>query len=132
MKTIQMTSNSSGRPVANQFELFDSLGNRFFQSYKSMIAKISNTGKVFLDKNYWDYSTTTGKYRNQFLNEKIAETRKKIESGQYILIDLNSEMDAYQEQELKAKFFDTWKAEEQDQKQEFRNKRYAERLLETI
>ena len=128
MKTIQMTSNSSGRPVANQFELFDGLGNRFFQSYRSMIAKISNTGKVFLDKNYWDYSATTGKYRNQFLNEKIAETRKKIESGQYILIDLNSEMDAYQEQELKAKFFDTWKAEEQDQEQKIRNERYAERL----
>ena len=128
MKTIQMTSNSSGRPVANQFELFDGLGNRFFQSYRSMIAKISNSGKVFLDKNYWDYSATTGKYRNQFLNEKIAETRKKIESGQYILIDLNAEMDAYQEQELKAKFFDTWKKEEQGQEQEFRNKRYAERL----
>ena len=128
MKTIQMTSNSSGRPVANQFELFDGLGNRFFQSYRSMIAKISNSGKVFLDKNYWDYSATTGKYRNQFLNEKIAETRKKIESGQYILIDLNSEMDAYQEQELKAKFFDTWKAEEQDQEQKIRNERYAERL----
>ena len=128
MKTIQMTSNSSGRPVANQFELFDGLGNRFFQSYKSMIAKISNSGKVFLDRNYWDYSTTTGKYRNRFLNENIAQTRAKIKSGEYILVDLNAEMDAYQEQELKAKFYDTWKAEEEAKDQEFRNKRYAERL----
>ena len=128
MKTIQMTSNSSGRPVANQFELFDGLGNRFFQSYRSMIAKISNSGKVFLDKNYWDYSTTTGKYRNRFLNENIAQTRAKIKSGEYILVDLNAEMDAYQENELKAKFFDTWKAQEEAKEQKFRNERYAERL----
>jgi len=125
MKTIQMTSNSSGRPVANQFELFDGLGNRFFQSYRSMIAKISNSGK---DKNYWDYSTTTGKYRNRFLNENIAQTRAKIKSGEYILVDLNAEMDAYQENELKAKFFDTWKAQEEAKEQKFRNERYAERL----
>ena len=128
MKTIQMTSNSSGRPVANQFELIDGLGNRFFQSYRSMIAKISNSGKVFLDKNYWDYSTTTGKYRNRFLNENIAQTRAKIKSGEYILIDLNAEMDAYQENELKAKFFDKWKAQEEAEAQKFRNERYAERL----
>ena len=131
IKTMKMTpiySERSGRPVANQFELFDGLGNRFFQSYRSMIAKISNSGKVFLDKNYWDYSTTTGKYRNAFLGENIAETRKKIESGEYILVDLNAEMDAYQENELKAKFFDKWKAQEEAEAQKFRNERYAERL----
>jgi|TARA_R100000479_G_scaffold54981_1_gene26072 hypothetical protein len=93
-----------------------------------MIAKISNVGKVFLDKNYWDYSTTTGKYRNAFLGENIAETRKKIKSGEYILVDLNAEMEAHQEQELKAKFFQKWKDEDEAKAQAFRNERYAERL----
>jgi hypothetical protein len=37
----------------------------------------------------WDSSVTTGRYRNQFLGEKLAETRKKIKTGEYTLIDLN-------------------------------------------
>ena len=52
MKTMQMTSPKSGNPVANQFEIIDSLGNRFFQSYRSMIAKISASGKVFSEINF--------------------------------------------------------------------------------
>ena len=43
----------------------------------------------YLDKTYWDYSTTTGKYRNQFLGETKKETEKKIKSGEYALVDLN-------------------------------------------
>jgi hypothetical protein len=46
-------------------------------------------GNVTLDKHYWDYSTTTSRYRNQFLREKTAETRQKINSGVYKLADLN-------------------------------------------
>ena len=38
---------------------------------------------------YWDYSRTTGVYRNQFLGEGIVNTRAKIESGEYKLADLN-------------------------------------------
>jgi len=123
MKTYQMTSPNSGNPVANQFEIIDSLGNRFFQSYNSMIAKISNVGKVFLDKTYWNYSTTTGKYRNRFLNEKIAQTRAKIKSGEYILVDLNAEIEAHQEEELKNKYFSKWKNEEEEKAQAFRIER---------
>ena len=46
-------------------------------------------GKTFLDKTYWNYSVTTGKYRNQFLGETKKETEAKIKSGEYILTDLN-------------------------------------------
>ena len=46
-------------------------------------------GATFLDKRYWNYSRTTGKYRNMVLDEDIKETRKKIEEGVYILADLN-------------------------------------------
>lgn len=87
MRVENMTS-ARGNKVANQFIINDN-GAEYFQSYRSIIAKKSQ-GKIYLDEYYWDYSTTTGKYRNQFLNEGIADTRKKIASGEYILTDLNN------------------------------------------
>lgn len=89
--------SSNGNDVPNQFTIrvktenenqvaFDEI---YFQSYNSIIAKKDFDGSITLDKNTWDYSTTTGKYRNQFLGEGIAETRKKIENGTYLLVDLN-------------------------------------------
>jgi len=88
MKVSNMTSNS-GNKIANQFIIEDDFTNSiFFQSYDSMIAQKKN-GKVYLDERYWDYSVTTGKYRDQFLGETKAETQKKIDSGEYILTDLN-------------------------------------------
>tara|TARA_B100001287_G_scaffold232973_1_gene204238 strand:+ start:641 stop:1081 length:441 start_codon:yes stop_codon:yes gene_type:complete len=127
MKTHQMTSPNSGRPVANQFIIYDAIGNKYFQSYNSVIAKIASNGQIFLDKNFWDYSTTTGKYRNKFLGECIADTRKKIKVGEYVLVDLNAEMEAHQEQQLKSKFFQKWKDEEAAKEQAFRDERLAER-----
>jgi len=88
MKVENMTS-PNGNKVANQFIISDN-GDEYFQSYRSIIAKRSK-GKIYLDDYYWDYSTTTGKYRNEFLGERIADTRKKINSGEYILTDLNCE-----------------------------------------
>jgi len=86
MKVENMTS-PQGNKVANQFIITDN-GDEYFQSYNSIIAKRSN-GKIYLDDVFWDYSRTTGKYRNEFLGEGIAETRKKIKSGEYILTNLN-------------------------------------------
>ncbi len=74
--------------VANQFEIYDN-GKKYFQSYNSIIVMIDK-GKVFLDEKYWNYSKTTGKYRNQFLGETTDETKKKIKSGEYTLTDLNN------------------------------------------
>ena len=91
MKTENMTS-TNGNKVANQFIITDDNGNEFFQSYRSVIVKKNYEGdtvKIFLDQKYWNYSTTTGRYRNIFLNETIKDTRKKIKSGEYILTDLN-------------------------------------------
>ncbi len=78
----------NGNKVANQFEIYTDEG-KYFQSYRSIIAFKDNKGQVFLDDYYWDYSKTTGKYRNLFLNEGIVETRKKIKSGEYKLKQLN-------------------------------------------
>ena len=88
IKVKQMTSPRSGGPVANQFIIYTSKG-RYFQSYYSIIAFKDNEGNVTLDLYDWDYSRTTGKYRNEFLGEGIADTRVKIESGEYKLADLN-------------------------------------------
>ena len=87
MKVENITS-ARGNTVPNQFIITDN-GDEYFQSYRSIIAKRSK-GKIYLDDYYWDYSVTTGKYRNEFLGEGIAETRKKIASGEYILTNLNN------------------------------------------
>ena len=75
--------------VRNQFTI-NFAGNRYFQSYDSIICMQDSKGKMYLDKTYWKYSRTTGKYRNKWLGEDIKETEKKIKSGKYILTDLNS------------------------------------------
>jgi hypothetical protein len=81
-KIIQMLGRT-GQPAANQFLIFTKEGT-YFQSYKSIIAF-----NIQLDSYYWDYSATTGKYRNDFLGEGIADTRAKIESKEYFLTNLN-------------------------------------------
>ncbi len=87
IKVRGMTS-SNGSDIPNQCIIHTNDG-QYFQSYTSIIAFIDNNNQVFLDEYYWDYSTTTGKYRNQFLGEGIAETRNKIKSGEYKLTNLN-------------------------------------------
>ena len=82
-------SPRTNKPVANQWVITTDEGE-FFQSYKSIIAFTPyGGGKTVLDEKFWDYSTTTGKYRNEFLGEGIEETRKKIASGEYTLANLN-------------------------------------------
>lgn len=106
LKVSNFKSPRSGNSVANQFLVSyrekrdDGQFNRVevFQSYGSVIARVTTIPKVDgyvnrlveLDENTWDYSRTTGKYRNEFLGEGVAETRKKIESGEYSVVNLNS------------------------------------------
>lgn len=90
MRVENMTS-SNGNKIANQFVIY-SEGCTVFQSYDSVIVKRTyENGKrvVILDRDKWDYSKTTGKYRNQFLGESKKETERKIKSGEYRLEDLN-------------------------------------------
>lgn len=56
-----------------------------FQSYSSPIA-LKKNGKTYIFKD-GDYSTTTGKYRNDFLGETKKETLAKLKSGEYIAVD---------------------------------------------
>ena len=100
MKVENMTSDRSGKAVANQFIITEhgrgALGNftsrETFRSYDSVIAIVTqwpDSTKTEIDRTYWDYSVTTGKYRTQFLGETKKETQAKIDSGEYILADLN-------------------------------------------
>ena len=89
---VQNITGRTGKPVANQFVISDGIAE-YFQSYNSVIARrvmIAGQAMVTLDINKWDYSATTGKYRNQFLGETIKETRAKIKTGEYKLADLNA------------------------------------------
>lgn len=86
MKVQNMGSNK-GNTIANQF-IISGNGETVFQSYNSIIAKKTANG-IVLDSHYWDYSKTTGKYRNQFLNEDKKETERKIKEGIYKLENLN-------------------------------------------
>jgi hypothetical protein len=100
IKVKNMTS-PNGNKVANQFIIEiakDPIsGNcgEYFQSYDSIIAyrerftPDKRDRQVVLDSETWDYSRTTGKYRNIFLGESKAETEKKIKDGIYKLADLN-------------------------------------------
>jgi|TARA_R100000084_G_scaffold78142_1_gene35649 hypothetical protein len=85
---MNMKSSRSGKKVKNQFLICTDKG-QYFQSYRSIIAFKDNAGNVTLDRNRWDYSVTTGKYRNQFLRMNKAETEKAIKAGQIKLEDLN-------------------------------------------
>ena len=89
IKVQNLRSTRTGNNVANQFIIYTNKGT-YFQSYSSIIAFIrKKDSKVFLDSYYWDYSRTTSKYRNEFLNEYTAETREKIKTKEYKLTNLN-------------------------------------------
>tara|TARA_A100001515_G_scaffold104821_1_gene85497 strand:- start:371 stop:646 length:276 start_codon:yes stop_codon:yes gene_type:complete len=77
-----------GNDIPNQFEISTPKG-LYFQSYNTIIAFIDNTGQIWLDEDKWDYSVTTGKYRNLFLGEKKPETVKKLLKGIYKTTNLN-------------------------------------------
>lgn len=82
-----LPSPRTGNAVANQFFITTNNG-RFFQSYRSIVAKVDNKGQVWLSAD-WDYSRTTMKYLYQFLrgfgwyNLNASEVRKLIKSGTF-------------------------------------------------
>jgi hypothetical protein len=81
--------SSNGNTIPNQFKIYTNDGV-YFQSYSTIIAfKPFGSDKVYLDRNKWDYSRTTGKYRNEFLGLNKRETEKDIEAGNIVLTDLN-------------------------------------------
>lgn len=96
MMVENMKSERTGKAVANQFIIHDNKHDAtYFQSYKSVIALVNN-GVLYLDKNKWDYSRTTAKYRNAFIRDYFASNYASaagiaagIKEGKIIMKDLN-------------------------------------------
>ena len=88
------TSERTGRAIPNQFIITDEKGTTTFKSYNSIIAEQRGAGGGFDDviifgKDY-NYSTTTSKYLNRFLEmlgyKEIANSRdreKAIKKGMF-------------------------------------------------
>lgn len=69
MMTVRnMVSPRTGVEVANQF-IIEGDGRTTFQSYNSTIIEIDWNAKTIKFGEDWDYSVTTSKYRNAFLQE---------------------------------------------------------------
>jgi len=92
MMTVRnMTSSASGRKVPNQFVIRDDrISRTTFQSYDSMIATIDYQNNTISLGERWDYSRTTGRYRNQFFEEQgfsgLASTKAladALKTGKY-------------------------------------------------
>ena len=66
-KTMKVENmNGKSGKVANQFRIFGE-GINIFQSYDSTIVEVDDNTKTIKVYPEWDYSRTTGKYRNQFM-----------------------------------------------------------------
>lgn len=89
--TVKNMTNRNGRKVPNQFIIRDGATDRVtFQSYDSMIATIDYQNNTITLGEDWDYSRTTGRYRNQFFNEQglsdLASTKgltDALKTGKY-------------------------------------------------
>ena len=92
-KVCNMSSyKGTCKTVPNQFVITietDKGTKRIFQSYDTVIAVRDENGNITLDENNWNYSKTTAHYRNKFLYENTAETRRNIKKGVYQLANLN-------------------------------------------
>jgi len=85
--TVRNMTSNNGNKVANQF-IIESGNDVLFQSYNTIIA-VKRKGKLILDKDYWNYSRTTSKYRNMFTGLSTQETKSAIKSGEIKLKNLN-------------------------------------------
>ena len=74
--------------MANNQYIIEHNGVTYFQSYDVIVAKKSK-GKTILDKDYYEYSRTTIKYRNMFLGMLSASVKESIRDGKITLGKLN-------------------------------------------
>jgi hypothetical protein len=86
---VENMLSSNGNKVPNQFEITTDEGV-YFQSYKTIIAfKPYANSPVLLDRGRWDYSVTTSRYRNKFLDCDTKTVKERLNSGVYQLAELN-------------------------------------------
>lgn len=82
---VENITGRTGDAVKNQFILKYENG-QVFQSYNSVIAvNIWDDDKYYIGRD-WDYSTTTGKYRNIFFGFDKKELQKMFKNGRAVLV----------------------------------------------
>ena len=88
MAKVENIINNNGNVVPNQFIIYEDNEDITFKSYDSIICQIRDGAlgyeKVVVFGSDWDYSTTTSKYRNQFLMDNglsILATTKDIKEA---------------------------------------------------
>ena len=98
--SVRPMESRGGNPTPNQCIMSDPDGETFV-SYGTKIAYRSHNRygeegnkkhKIVLDEYYWDYSRTTGKYRNEFLGFGVEECRRRIKDGTIQLANLNKKL----------------------------------------
>lgn len=82
MKTVKVYNlqTSGGNPAPEQLVHVLEDGTEMFFSYTTKIAERSPNGKLTLTPS-WNFSQTTGKFRNKFTGLTLAETRRGIADG---------------------------------------------------
>lgn len=90
MHVTNMNSPRTGKPVANQFIIMDG-DITVFQSYYSTIATIDGYHYTMTIGRDWDYSVTTGRYRNEFMRrygfddmDSLDGMRVALDSGETV------------------------------------------------
>lgn len=84
-KEVKNITSYNGNKIPNQFILYFNNGE-IFQSYESVIVlQLYNSDIIYLGDD-WEYSTTTGKYRNLYLNMNKKEILKGIKENKIIIV----------------------------------------------
>ena len=81
---IENMQSSRGNDVPNQFIIRTKMG-RLFRSYDSNIAFIPKDENIIYLGKDWNYSVTTSKYRNAFLNMTSNEIKQGIDNKTIII-----------------------------------------------
>ena len=84
--SVKNMRSARGTTVANQFIITTEHGV-MFRSYESNIAFIPNDEKTIYLGADWNYSTTTAKYRNQFLGLDKKEIEARIKDGRAVIVE---------------------------------------------
>ena len=81
IKVNNLCSPSSGREIANQFEIRTNKGS-IFQSYESLCALWNDSNKKIINERYYKYSSTTSKYMAVFFNcDNAKEMHQMVKNG---------------------------------------------------
>ena len=90
---INNMKSNRGRTIPNQYVI--KLDNcDVFQSYETVIAirdydYVNGKYEVYLNKQYYNYSRTTSRYRNKYLGLTTKEIEQKIKAKEFVLITHN-------------------------------------------